>query len=270
MNPVFVIAECGSCWRFGDDHLANAYRMIEAAKECGADAAKFQWCSDGRQLAIRRSGRKHEYDQGECGDDQCPTCLEGEMYERYIDYPREWLSLMKAKCDEVGIEYMCTAFIPEDVSVVAKLVKRFKVAAKESMDTTLREEIRRVQDGREVIVSVSQATSFKDCWNDYDVTRLHCISDYPCKLENLHLRMMDPEDGWSRQGLSDHCANVITGAVAVGAGATTIEAHIRLPATPKDNPDYPHSHSVESGCGCCEPEGFPEYVGFIREAEKML
>src|SRR5688572_29219715 len=102
---VFIIAECGSSWRFGNDHLSNAYRMIEAAKECGADAVKFQWCSDGRQLAIRRSGKPHEYDQGECGDDQCPTCNTGEMYDQYINYDREWLPLLKAHADKVGIEW---------------------------------------------------------------------------------------------------------------------------------------------------------------------
>lgn len=62
-------------------------------------------------------------------------------------------------------------------------------------------------------------------------------------------------------GLSDHSRHALTGALAVAAGATIVEAHLRLDDTPAENPDYAVAFS---------PSEFTQYVKNIRDAEVML
>jgi sialic acid synthase SpsE len=255
MTSVFIIAECGSSWRFHSQHfmpqdcdceLQNAYRMIEAAKSCGADAVKFQWCSSAKELASRRGEPQYEKD-----------------YE-YVVYDPEWLPLLKGHADKVGIEFMCTAFLPQDVAVIAPLVKRFKVAAKESMDRELCSAIRKLRrrplEKKQIILSTNTGD---DVYAWRRVSRLHCVSKYPCPIEEIALAKVR-----DLGGLSDHTGHVLTGAVAVGAGARVIEAHIKHYYTPKENPDYPHSHFAWlSQSHITSP--FQTYVQNIRTAEKM-
>lgn len=274
-SSVFIISELGSNWRFGKDEcsgppvmigaeLQNAYRMIRAAKECGADAAKFQWVSDYRELMKRRKAPDSE-----------------EWAYRYVHFPAEWLPLLKAECDRVGIEFMCTAYLPQDVAVIAPFVKRFKVAAKEAGDKELmyaiQGEIVKASPRRTVIVSYNGDTDY--VWPDNEYSKdLHCVSKYPCPLEELHLgEIWEGERCF--EGFSDHSAHVLTGAVAVGAGARIIESHVRLHDTPKECPDFPHSLSL-SECDECESRGeiqvhecpvsYAQYVQNIRTAERML
>lgn len=265
MDSVFIIAECGSCWRFfkahpdsgkcGDEQLENAYRMIIAAKECGADAVKFQWTSDYKLMMARRGA----------------SLSEEEAYT-FVQYPREWLSLFKAKCDAVGIEFMCTVFLPQDVAVIAPLVKRFKVSAYEA---TYEDLYRAIPFGNEVIVSrAKEVVPPSWIYSDYQINQLHCVSKYPTPLDEISLsrirsnpRQLTITSGLV--GLSDHTAHVLTGAVAVGAGARVIEFHCRLHDTPRDNPDYGHSLVIDYRDIEYTPNGV-FYVQNVRTASRML
>lgn len=272
---VFIIAECGSNWRFGNE-LENAYRMIRAAKECGADAAKFQWVSDYKEL-MKRRGEK---------DDE-----ETRRIYSYVHFDPSWLPLLKAECDRVGIEFACTAYLPQDVAVIAPYVKRFKVAAREAGYRELAREI--VKYSTDVIISNIDY----DVWCNLGVNQggfveLHCVSKYPCPIEEIGIGNLSPYDSYdnTKRGLSDHTAHVLTGAVAVGAGAVCIESHVRLHDTPRECPDYGHSLVCDckdgvptcggrfSYCGC-ESEGahlskahsyYAEYIQNIRTASRML
>ncbi len=254
---VFVIAEAGSSW---DCDESKAKRLIEAAKACGADAVKFQWTSNAKAMAERRLG------PNAAG----PT----QMYQRYLEYPLETLKRLKAHCDSVSIEFMVTVYLIEDIATIAPLVKRFKVSAFESdwVDFLKAHE----PYDKMTICSVNRGKSV-----GYRVDRaLYCISKYPTALEDLGLRDYC-EMGVSHDGLSDHTANVLTGAAAVAAGARIVEAHIRLHDTDEKNPDYGHSlvadkWEEEKAGAWGEPETwthwppFGTYVESIRTVERML
>lgn len=253
MSRVFVIAECGSCWRFGDQ-LVSARRMIRLAKDCDADAAKFQWTSDAAAMAKRRELPNAE-----------------EMYRRYVHFPSDWLPELKAMCDNAGIEFMCTVYLPQDIPTIAPLVKRFKVSAFESEWKSF--VFAHQNPYQETIVSSNPG---KPAWYGKEFKSLYCISEYPCSILQLGLSALS-EEYWNPMngfllierkynGLSDHTTSVISGAVAVGAGATIIEKHVRLGDTPEDCPDYGHSLQLDCECGKC----FPDYVANIREAEVMM
>jgi sialic acid synthase SpsE len=264
---VFIIAECGSNWRFHDHpdgrphsnddncHLDNAYRMIRAAKECGADAAKFQWVSDYKELMKRR---------GETMD------AETERIYGYVHFPADWLALLKAECDRVGIQFGVTCYLPQDVAQIMPFTDFFKVAAKEVADDELRTKVQLAATvsphvyGKEKPIYVSTNTHGHH-WANCNL--LQCVSKYPTPIDELKLSNQYADGDVQFSGLSDHTAHVLTGAVAVGAGARIIESHVRLHDTPKECPDYGHSLCMD---GDVPPPQYPIYVKFIREAERML
>jgi sialic acid synthase SpsE len=246
-----VIAEPGCTW---DRDLTKAYQLIEAAKECGADVCKFQWTSDGAKIQQRRKvDRKY-----------------AAIYERGVQYPREWLEMLKNKCDSVGIEFACTCYLPEDIPIVADLVKRFKVSAYESQDEDF---VRRhVRYDKEIIISVNPSYIPPPRTHRLkQIKLLHCISKYPAKLEELQLSTIRKHD---LDGFSDHSANEASGSRAVAAGAQIVEAHIKLRETPKSNPDYAHSLTCETvytdHLVPSTEEPFRDYVRGIRAAEVSM
>ena len=259
MSKTFIIAEAGSSH---DNDLAKAYRLIEAAKECGADAVKFQWTSDPFKMAKRRGVPRVEET--------------GHMYKSYLAKPVSWLESLKAHCDSVGIEFMCTVYLIEDIATIAPLVKRFKVSAFECQWLEFLN-AHRTYAGRndthskwkQLIASLNPGKQIPP--PEWDV--LHCVSEYPTPLERLKLSQSEiGPDHW-KAGLSDHTTSTLTGALAVAAGATIVEKHIRLPDTDKSNPDYGHSliaTPLDEPRYSEKDYGFSTYVRNIREAERCM
>lgn len=248
---VFVIAECGSSH---DNDLQKAYRLVEAAKECGANAAKFQFWSSPKKLAERRK----------LGPDA------EAMYAKY-QLPQGWLPLLKAHCDKVGVEFMCSVFMPQDCDLIASYCKRGKISAFESGDDELISCARARFEA--LVVSCNPG---KPPPKVYDIDLLYCISKYPTALEDLKFDRNIWREG-IYDGFSDHTANVLTGAAAVAAGARIVEAHIRLRDTAHSNPDYGHSLvaddiscDLQGQWGCDGHNCFGQYVSNIRTIEKML
>ena len=245
-KPTLVIAECANTWRFGSDELANACRLIESVKQCGADAAKFQWTSDPALMAERRHGKREEFE--------------------ILAWPAEWMPKLKEHCDKAGIEFMCTVFLAKDIPVVALLVKRFKVASAESSDRAFTE---RLFDGRPVYVS--HAFGERPAYNHKNVFSLACVCAYPTPIEQANLRRI-ASDGFD--GYSDHTTSVLTGALCVAAGGTIVEKHVRLMETPYENPDFPHSLVANCNCGSFDngecTACFRKYTENIREAELAM
>jgi sialic acid synthase SpsE len=240
MGRTLVIAECGSSW---DGDLQKAVRLIKAAKECDADVAKFQWTSNAGAMAKRR----------DLGADAA------NMYSKYLQYPPDYLTYLKGECDAAGIEFMCTVYLIEDIPVIAPLVKRFKVSAFEATWGEFLE----AHGKAPIIISLNPGKSIGRTM--YHADMLYCVSEYPTPLDHLHFERQN----WKELGggLSDHTTSTLTGAVAVGAGATIIEKHIKLSDTDKSNPDY--GHSLEANW-VGDMNDFHYYVANIREAERML
>jgi sialic acid synthase SpsE len=238
---VFVIAEIASAWVFGRDwqqNHDNALQAIQQAKAAGADAIKFQFVSDAEEMAVRRK------------------VADADAYWR-LCWPAVWLEEFAQHAAQQQLEFMVTAFLPEDIAGIAPHVTRFKVASLEAGDRALMKAI--LKHDKPVIVSTGCTTETElhdlPWWSEY-ARLLACTASYPCPLEEVNLKLVQRLDG-----LSDHTGDVLTGAVAVGAGAELLEVHFRLRDTPKDNPDYPHSHS---------PVRLKWYIRNVRHAQRML
>lgn len=274
MAHTFVIAEAGSCHC---GQLEMAHDLVDVAAECGADAVKFQWWSSAQRLAERRHAPELRA-----------------AYEAW-QVPEAWLFPLSEHAARRGLAFMCTAFLPEDVAVVAPFVRTLKVASFEAED----EELLRacavfVATGHNVVVSCGMATNplvaervFAPAraarakewqpgmtWSLDEFLRmtqavrfLHCVSAYPAPVDQLSLRRIrDVKQNNGRRvfdGFSDHspAAERLTGALAVSAGATVIERHLKLDATPDTNPDAPHA---------MVPAAFDDYVAWVRLADAAL
>lgn len=241
----FIIAEAGSTWRIGKSslHLAKAKKCIRIAKQCQADAVKFQWCSDPRTMERRRHVPKGSYD--------------------ILCWPEQWLRELASECEQAGIEFMCTAFLPDDVRIIEPFVQRFKIASLEAFDFIFIDTC--ADYGKPLIISTGAMdyTQFRELlahplgWER--ARYLLCTAGYPTPLSQLNLAAIGGFE--SLRGLSDHSCDVLTGALAVACGAEIVEVHFRLDETRKDNPDFAHSLS---------PTDLKTYIANIRKAELML
>lgn len=206
---------------------------IQIAKEAGADAVKFQWCSSPERLATRRHAEEYIW-----------------AYKT-IAFPKEWLADLKGTADIRRIEWMCTVYLPEDIEVVALLVKRFKISSFEAADYKF---VKAHENyGKQILLSVP---GHEDVFYVGKATLLHCVSAYPAPPDEMNLRCLKSHDGFS-----DHSAHPLMGALAVAAGAQIIEVHFRLDSTSSANPDYGHSLS---------PDQLVQYVQNVRFAEAAM
>lgn len=226
----FLIAEAGSCH---DADFGKMREMIRVAKDAGADACKFQWCSSPERLAARRHAQDYLW-----------------AY-RMIAFPLGWLVELKTECDVAKIEFMVTVYLMEDIPAIAPLVQRFKVASFEAADTRFVKAHEAY--GKPILISVA---GYDQTFYVGKAQLLHCVSAYPAPPSEMNLACIRGHDG-----LSDHSAHTLMGALAVAAGARIIEVHFRLDSTDPANPDYGHSLS---------PDQLVQYVQNVRFAEVAL
>jgi N,N'-diacetyllegionaminate synthase len=236
----FIIAEAGVN-HSGD--ILQAYRLIDAAKDSGADAVKFQLFNS-RKL---------------WGDDRIT------QYE--LSY--EQLGHLKDKADSVDIEFMCTPFDVEGVEFLTPLVKRHKIAS-----GCRKPDILEAADGTNLPLIVSTGMGDFDDIKEWlwglrfvltitgTVTLLHCTSSYPCQSQDVNLKAMREMGDYfgCPYGFSDHTQGILASPMAVAMGATVIEKHLTLNKL-ASGPD--HSSSIE-------PREFKQMVSNIREVELML
>lgn len=248
MPHTFVIAELGSTW---DRSPGWAAAMIRTAAQAGADACKVQWCSNPARMAARRNAP--------------------ELAAKYeiLRWPAEWHFRFSVECKAAGVEYMCTCYLPEDIAVIAPYVQRFKVSSFEAGDDAFLADLKRF--AHPIIISLGLMSdrtmiSLANRWEP-SVSFLQCTSAYPCPAPELNLSVLSTEytteylDDWAPDGLSDHSADIRTGMLAVAAGASILEVHVRPDDCPADNPDYPHSLTLEQ---------FKTYVENVRWAEQAM
>jgi sialic acid synthase SpsE len=249
----FVIAECGSAHEMSRQ---RALALISEACEAGCDCAKFQLWSDAEKLAERRHAP--------------------ELAQVYSDnqLPAEWLPELHHECERHKLAFMCTTYLPEDVAVVAPFVRHFKIASFEAAATDLveahvpfLEADRAIGHQRWLIISRGMGAEPGATRLPYRLLHmarfLLCTSAYPSPLEHLNLGRLRLVADDTLDGFSDHSdpMETLTGALAVAAGATIVEAHLRLYDTDPANPDFPHSMT---------PGQFQMYVQNIRLAETVL
>jgi N-acetylneuraminate synthase len=226
--PPYIIAEIGSNFN-GDLELCK--RMITAARECGADAVKFQSWSKSSLISRAEYARNTAY-----ADMHRHFGSLEQMVERYQFTPEQH-RVVCAYCREIGIEFASTPFSPEEVDLLVSLdVPFLKVA---SMDINYLSLLGHIGGkGRPVILSTGMATlgeveraiaTLRSAGSG-PVALLHCISIYPPDPKDIHLNNIPMlEKAFAVPvGFSDHTMGTAIPLAAVALGACIIEKHFTL------------------------------------------
>lgn len=259
-KKVFIIAEAGSNWRLGTykRDRAMAKSLIEAAKEAGCDAVKFQvFRAD--TVYVENAGTS-DYLQDR---DDIRTIFDD------LAMPYEMISELASMCKTVGIEFMSTAFSLQDFAEIDPYVQRHKIASYEISHVRLLEACAKsnkpllVSTGASTLSDISWAVSYLKQMGCSDLTLLQCSAQYPATSACMNLRAISTIQRHFQLpvGLSDHSFDPLTAStVAVALGASVIEKHFTLD---RHLPGPDHSFAVN-------PDELKKMCQAIRLAEAML
>lgn len=198
-----IIAEIGQNHN-GDIDLA--FELIHAAKENGADVAKFQLYN--AELLFSKEGN-------EWYDYNCKT-----------EISQKELHLLAEECRRTGIEFMASAFDTERVVWLEDVrVKRYKIASRSIDDIKLIKAMART--GKPIIASLGMwdKPDFPRIESPAPVQYLYCVSEYPAALSELNLATVDFN---YYAGFSDHTIGITAAIVAFSRGANILEKHFTL------------------------------------------
>lgn len=230
-----IIAEIGQNHN-GDMSLAR--ELIHAAKEGGADVAKFQ-LYQAETLFPREGNEWFEYN--------CKTEL-----------GRDQVLELAAECDRIGIEFMASVFDIERISWLEEVgVKRYKIASRSIHESGLIEALCRTDKPLLASLGMWGEAEFPRIDTRGGVGFLYCVSKYPTPLEDLHLATID----FIRYaGFSDHTIGIHAAQIAMARGAGILEKHFTL-----DRQMYGPDHA-----GSMMPDDLAELAAFRQELQCCL
>jgi N-acetylneuraminate synthase/N,N'-diacetyllegionaminate synthase len=256
---VFIIAEAGV------NHNGNielAKKLIDMAKECGADAIKFQTF-------------KAEESTGKCADkakyqkiNDSTNESQFEMIKR-LELPFEYFRVIQEYCREKDIIFISTPDGTESLDYLIKLdVPLIKIGSTEVTNLEFLSEVGKknkpiiLSTGMSTLGEVEKAIDAIFLTGNRKVMLMHCTTDYPTAIEDVNLKaMITMKEAFKLPvGLSDHTLGFESAIAAVSLGAEFIEKHITLDRNLK-GPDHKASMPAKE---------FKQYVQYIRNTEKLL
>ena len=175
-----IIAEIGSNW---EGNLNIAKKIILECKKAGADAVKFQmWRAKD---------------------------LYSETHPDWNTIQKSELTFKKAEkikkiSDNLGIEFMCSAFYPEAVQFLESLnVQRYKIASRTCLlkDPFSRETLEnKAKTKKSMIISMGMGGDKKKIQKIFLKNKIifcYCISEYPLEFNKINWKKAVNYDGFS-------------------------------------------------------------------------
>lgn len=256
-----IIAEAGVNH---NGSVEMAMRLIEKAKEAGADYVKFQ---TGNGNVVSKYAQKANYQKVNTNNS---NETQAEMLKKIRLKFKDFI-LLKEYCDEVGIKFLSTPFDFDSIDFLATIAMDYmKIPSGEI--TNYPYLVRIAQIGLPIIMSTGMCTlgeieSALTILEENGVERkniilLHCNTEYPTPFEDVNLRAMLSIGNCFGvdYGYSDHTKGIEVPIAAVALGAKVIEKHFTLDRNLK-GPDHIAS---------LEPDELKRMVDNIRNIEKAL
>lgn len=242
-QPPYVIAEIGSNHN-GDMDLARS--LIDAAKQAGADAVKFQSWSEHSLIADEEYERNPSYSDKKRHFGSLRDMVRA--YQLTPDQHREALR----HCQDRGLTFSSSVFSRAEVDLLIELgVPFLKIASMDVVNLPLLDYV--AQTGHPVIISTGMATLgeieramevMRAAGNDHRVVLLHCISIYPPAADTVNLRNIATLQAAFDVpvGFSDHTLGTAVPLAAIALGACVVEKHFTLD---KDMAGWDHAISAD-------------------------
>lgn len=257
-NRCFIIAEAGVNHN-GDIEIAK--KLIDASKEAGVDAVKFQTFK--AENLVTKDAPKANY--------QVDTTGSGTQYEmlKKLELSFEEHIILKKYAEEKGLIFISTPFDFESVDLLEKLnIDLYKISSGDLTNIPLLKYIAKLN--KPMIVSTGMANlaevefavnAIKEEGND-KIVLLHCTSNYPTNFEDVNLKaMLTLKDAFKLPvGYSDHTLGIEVPIAAATMGAVVIEKHFTLDKH-MEGPDHRAS---------LNPQELKDMVNSIRNIEKAM
>ena len=219
----FIIAEIGINH---NGSLEIAKKLIDMAKECGADAVKFQK----RTIEIVYSP------EFLASPRKSPWGTTQREQKEALEFSKEEYDEIDAYCKEKGIYWFASAWDEKSQEFLRQYDLPFnKIASAMLTHKRLLEMV--AEEGKHTFISTGMSTleqidraveifEKKGC----PYTLMHCVSVYPCPDEWCNILMVKTlkERYNCPVGYSGHEKGILPSVLAVALGAVAIERHITL------------------------------------------
>ncbi len=257
-SSTFIIAEIGINHQ-GDVDIAK--ELIIKAKECGADAVKFQKRTVNRILT--KEGLEAPYDNRNSF---------GKTYgehKKFLELNDKAYYDLYSFCKKIDVIFCASGWDEESIDFLDNLgVPFFKMASADLtnipllLHTAKKNKPMILSTGMADMNTVEQAYSQINNINN-NIAILQCTSTYPSKFSEINLNVIQT---YLKKfpdviiGYSGHEQGIAIPIAAVALGARIIERHFTLDRTMKGGD---HSASLE-------PQGFAKMVRDIRHIEESM
>lgn len=235
----YIIAEIGV--NHGGD-MDTAIALIDAAKEGGAQAAKFQTYKADK-IAIKDSPAYWDTSQE-------ATRTQHALFQKYDQFGEEQYIALAGHCADVGIDFLSTPFDLEAAEFLAPLMPLYKIASADITNVPL---IRKCASyGKPVILSTGAATEEEIARAINEATShgaqyvglLHCVLNYPTPeplaqlgyIERLKATFADHPIGYSDHVVPDTAVSALV--MATHMGCQILEKHFTHDKTLPGNDHY--------------------------------
>lgn len=259
-SPTYFIAEIGGNF---DGSIEKAKRLIVAAKESGADCAKFQTFSTPR--IVSEGGFSRMQLKGVHGSWGRTV---SEVFKD-AEFPIKWHKEIADFCKDVGIDFSTSPYFKEAVDLCIDLdVPFIKIG---SGDITWLNMLKYIASKRKPVMlatgdatlsEIDEAVRAIETTGNKDLILMQCITNYPSKIDSANVNVLKTYQNAFDvlTGYSDHSPGHVVALASVVLGGRVIEKHFTLDKTDK-GPDHPHS---------MEPCEFKFMVDSIREVERAM
>ena len=259
-HPTYIIAEIGGNF---DGSIDKAKKLIDAAKDSGADCAKFQTfitpkiVSEGGFSKMTLKGVHGSWGR-----------TVSEVFKD-VEFPMAWHKEISDYCKNVGIDFSTSPYFKEAVDLCAELKVPFiKIGSGEITWLEMLDYI--AKKGIPVMLATGDATmseideavrTIKNAGNK-NLVLMQCITNYPSKIDSANVNVLKTYQSAFDvlTGYSDHSHGSVVALASVVLGGRVIEKHFTLNRKDK-GPDHPHS---------MEPAEFKFMVDSVREVERAM
>jgi sialic acid synthase SpsE len=256
-HPTYIIAEIGANF---DNNIDKAKRLIDAAKQSGADCAKFQTFSTPKIVSEGGFSRmKLEGVHGSWGRKISEVFKDAE-------FPREWHREISDYCKQVEIDFSTSPYDIEAVDLCMQLdVPFIKIGSGEITWLEMLEYIAKkdkplmLATGDATLSEIDEALRTIEATGNRNLVLMQCITNYPSKIDSANVNVLKTYQSAFDvlTGYSDHSPGPVVALASVVLGGCVIEKHFTLNKADK-GPDHPHSMS---------PTEFKLMVDYVREIE---
>lgn len=236
--PCYVVAEIGGAF----SNLEEAKRLIDSAKELGIHAVKFQTLE-----AETITTKNNFFDMEATGQTS--------QYEifKHFELSKDLQKDVVNYANSISMPIFSAPSHIKDLEIMEELdLPIYKIGSDLACHIPLLKKI--AQFNKPIILStgmcnleeVRQSVNAIKNQGNEKVILMHCVSNYPSKMEELNLKVIDTmkKEFDLPVGFSDHTVGLLGTLTSVALGANIVERHFKDPRNPS-GPDDVHSLSKQ-------------------------